>query len=215
MERHENGLHVCASIVIIINVCTLLAIYKFQGTTPILTLPNFKSLTSTSCLVWWDQLFTFHDHQLCSWMGWRPPKFPKRKYLFPISHHLHYPKPVNCWGRVVLRIPNPHHQSCPIPLWIPHPRVYLPIFSASCPIHPFSKLLSYWAKLAAQSRLLSYAGTLPSWKVLSNETRTGCCCLLVGGWARFFFIDPGKLTAGTRKWRWMEEKDFPCEFGDL
>lgn len=183
-------------------------------------------MPSTNFRDWCDQLFTFHHHPMCpqrpkspstgvgtrdspsvlpscfcSWMGWRSPKFPKRKICLPVSNlaSSSLPKTLELLGGVVLRIPNPNHQSCPIPLWIPHPRVYLPIFSASCPIHPFSKLLSYWAKLAAQSRLLSYAGTLPSWKVLSNQTRTGWCCLLVGGWVRLFFIDPGKLTAGNPK----------------
>lgn len=93
--------------------------------------------------------------------GWRSPKFPKRKICLPVSNlaSSSLSKTLELLGGVVLRIPNPNHQSCPI--------------------HPCSKLLSYWAKLAAQSRLLSYAGTLPSWKVLSNETRTGWCCWLV------------------------------------
>lgn len=134
----------------------------------------------------------------CWWMGWRPPNFPlleanKLRTFVQLAIILTIQNP-SIVGGVVLRIPNPNHQSCPIPLWIPHPRVCLPIFSASCPIHPFSKLLSYWAKLAAQSRLLSYAGTLPSWKVLSNETRTGWCCWLV---AEPFLS--GKLTAGNPK----------------
>ena len=199
------GLHLSASIIIILNVCTLLAIYKFQGlmrpTLHISSPPDVSTASEIPTGVGTRDSPSVLPSCFCSWMGWRSPKFPKRKICLPVSNlaSSSLPKTLELLGGVVLRIPNPNHQSCPIPLWIPHPRVYLPIFSASCPIHPFSKLLSYWAKLAAQSRLLSYAGTLPSWKVLSNQTRTGWCCLLVGGWVRLFFIDPGKLTAGNPK----------------